>query len=283
MKLTARRRFFLNWFPHRAVGERSLPADRDRFDLFLLMGQSNMAGFGCVREDDPWQAGDFDFEPGVFAFGGQSKVKSARPQGLEVWRPAAHPLHLNQQSCGFGLGLPFAKKLRVAAPDRGVGLIPCAWGGAPIDQLNGGTPLFENAMRRARKAAESGRIRAVLWHQGESDTRNAEQAEGHAVKLRQLMTDLRTELGDPTLPFLIGDLGEFTEVAKRKRRPEAAVWNARVRQGLRDVADGDGHAAFVESAGLSGVDDVHFGRDSLIEFGGRYAEAWLKRFAPEAG
>lgn len=112
-------------------------------------------------------------------------------------------------------------KLRVNAPDRIVGLIPCVWGAAPIDPLNGATPLCEKAMRRAKKAADAGRIRAILWHQGESDTGNAEPAEGRAAKLRQLMTDLRVELGDRTLPFLIDDQGGFTEVAKRGRYAEA--------------------------------------------------------------
>ena len=275
MKLTARRRFQLNWFPPRAAGPWRIPADPDRFDLFLLMGQSNMAGFGCVRSDDPWSPGDFDPEPGVLVLGGQSKVRSDSPQGRMVWRPAAHPLHLNQRSCGFGLGLPFASRLREAAPERMVGLIPCAWGGAAISEIHRGTPLFRNAVRRVRHGQRVGRLRGVLWHQGESDTRTADAAAAHADLLRAFVGDLRSEVDQAELPFLIGDLAEFTQIFKSERNPQKAGWNAEVRAGLREVARTDPFAAFVESDGLTGVDDVHFGRRALIEFGNRYARAWL--------
>jgi len=276
MKRTARRRFQLNWFPPPAAGPWKVPSSPDQFDVFLLMGQSNMAGFGCIREDDPWQSGDLDAVPGVVVMGGQSKLRSARPRGRAVWRPAAHPLHLNQNSCGFGLGLPFACRLREAAPERTVGLVPCAWGGAAIAEIHQGTPLFGNAVKRANIARQSGRLAGVLWHQGESDTVSEAAAHAHAGLLRRFMADLRGELGLPDLPFLIGDLAEFTEDFKRKRNPSAAEWNAQVRAGLREVAADDAHARFVESAGLDGVDDVHFGRNALIEFGGRYASAWLE-------
>lgn len=277
MKPAARRRFLLNWFPPRAVGSWEIPSEPERFDVFLLMGQSNMAGFGCIHREDPWQSDDFDPMPGVVVLGGQSKLHSSASLGRTLWRPAAHPLHLNQKSCGFGLGLPFAKELRSVAPDRSIGLIPCAWGGAAIEEIHRGTPLFCNAVKRAKKAVSSGRLRAVLWHQGESDTRNRAMADAHAPLLRKLIADLREVLDAPDLPFLIGDLAGFTEDIKRVKNPEAAECNAIVRAGLRAVASGDPHAVFVESTGLSGVDDVHFGRESLIEFGRRYAQAWLKR------
>lgn len=275
MNPAARRRFQLKWFPPKSRGAWKIPGDPGRFDLFLLMGQSNMAGFGCVRADDPWQPGDFDPVPRVWCLGGQAKVDSERPRGRMVWRPATHPLHLNQSSCGFGLGLPFAEALIEVKSDRGVGLIPCAWGGAAIDSLHAGTPLFRNAVCRARLAAESGRLRGVLWHQGETDTRNEVAAASHADKLRRLMADLRREFRAPELPFVIGDLAEFTEDYRRRKSPEALAWHQTVRRGLREVADSDAHSAFVETGGLEGVDDVHFGRSSLIELGQRYAEAWV--------
>jgi hypothetical protein len=276
MKLTARRRFQLNWFPPRAVGPWKIPADPERFDVFLLMGQSNMAGFGCVRHDDPWREGDFDPVPGVLALGGQSKLRSERARGRIVWRPAAHPLHLNQKSSGFGLGIPFASALREAEPGKSVGLIPCAWGGASISQIQHGTPLFINAVERANRAKRVGRLRAVLWHQGESDTTTEGLAEAHAGRLADFMQALRAAVDCPDLVFLIGDLAEFTEREKRERNPAAADRNATVRSGLRAVAHADPRAVFVGSAGLSGVDDVHFGRESLIQLGQRYAEAWFK-------
>ncbi|WP_367870700.1 sialate O-acetylesterase [Luteolibacter sp. Populi] len=249
-----------------------LPSDRSRLRIFLLMGQSNMAGYGCVLPENPWQPGDRDPMPGVLALGGQCTLKFSLPRGWTRWRPAAHPLHLNQRSAGFGLALPFAARLREAMPETMVGLIPCAWGGAPIDRLGPGSPLYKNAVRRARIAEKSGTLAGVLWHQGESDAESDALAPAHAGKLAGLMGSLRGDLGVPELPFLIGDLGDFGD---EKRKAASVARRVMVREGLRRVAEEDPHAAFVESRGLGGVDSVHFGREALVEFGRRYAERFL--------
>jgi len=87
-----------------------------------------------------------------------------------------------------------------------------------------------------------------------------------------LIARLRTDLGTPALPFLIGDLGDF---GNEKRDPAAIARQEVVRAGLRQVAVETSDAAFVESDGLAGVDIVHFSRAAYIEFGRRYAEAYL--------
>lgn len=257
---------------HALRGPWALPVDRSRLRIFLLMGQSNMAGFGCVRAEDPWQPGDREPVPGVLAMGGQCTLKSCLPRGWSRWRPAAHPLHLNQRSAAFGLGLPFALRLREEMPETMVGLIPCAWGGAPIDRLGPGSPLYANALQRARIAVKSGTLAGVLWHQGETDAEVDVLAATHAGKLVALMAALRADLESPALPFLIGDLAGFGDA---RRKPEFVERRRIVRSGLRRVAEEDAHAAFVESEGLDGVDAVHFGRSALLEFGRRYAEAYL--------
>jgi hypothetical protein len=262
------RRFLRRWEIPRLAGKHALPADPASFPVFLLMGQSNMAGFGGIHPADPFQPGDFSPVPGVLVLGGQCTVKSRRPRGWRRWRPAAHPLHLNQKSAGFGLGLPFAGRLREERPDLTVGLIPCAWGGAGIDALGPGTPLYDNAVQRARSA---GSLAGVLWHQGETDALDDSLARSHAGKLAALIARLRADLSQPELPVLIGDLAAFGDEG---RPPEAVARRGLVRSGLRRVASDIGKAAFVESHGLIGVDGVHFGRPALIEFGRRYGEAY---------
>ncbi|HEY1123524.1 MAG TPA: sialate O-acetylesterase [Haloferula sp.] len=264
-------RFLRLWGFPRLSGDWELPADPARFPVFLLMGQSNMAGYGGIHPSDPWQDGDFLPSPRVVVLGGQCTLKSRRSRGWARWRPAAHPLHLNQKSCGFGLALPFASRLLEEKPELTIGLIPCAWGGAGIDQIGPGTPLYENAIARARTATQRGRLAGVLWHQGETDALHDALAPTHAGKLADFIVRLRSDLAAPELPFLIGDLGTF---GNGKRDPSALARHDRVRAGLRQVAEETDHAAFVESEGLAGVDIVHFGRAAFIEFGRRYAGAY---------
>jgi hypothetical protein len=271
-------RFRLRWFPPALRGPWALPSSPEKLQVFLLMGQSNMAGYGCVAPEDPWQPGDHDPAPGVLVLGGQCTLKSPRSRGRTCWRPAAHPLHLNQKSAAFGLGLPFALRLRQEMPSRIIGLIPCAWGGAPIDPLGPGSPLYENAVRRARFAAQTGVLSGVLWHQGESDAGSESAAPAHAGKLSALIAGLRNDLSAPHLPFLIGYLADFGD---ERRKPAAVHRRKIVRSGLRRVAGEAPHAAFVESKGLSGVDLVHFGRAAMVEFGNRYAEAFLAMKRPD--
>jgi hypothetical protein len=160
-------------------------------------------------------------------------------------------------------------------PGVTIGLIPCAWGGAPIDLLGPGSPLYGNAIRRARLAAKSGTLSGVLWHQGESDAESEVAAPAHAGKLAELMRHLRSDLAAPDLPFLIGDLAEFGD---ERRKPAAVNRRNIVRAGLRKIAEEDPRAAFIESKGLLGVDLVHFSRSALVEFGNRYAEAYLTKW-----
>ncbi len=263
-------RWLLRWSLARLPEPWAIPDRPADFPVFLLLGQSNMAGHGGIRPDDPWQPGDHAPVPGVLVFGGQGTVKSSRPRGWCRWRPAAHPLHLNQRSAGFGLGLPFASKLLEDRQATRIGLVPGAWGGAGIDVLGRGSPLYRNVIRRARLARHRGHLTGVLWHQGETDARSEVLAASHAAKLVRLIADLRGDLDCPRLPFLIGDLAPFGD---ERRAPEAVARRARVRAGLRQVAADDPHAAFAESEGLTGSDNVHFDRASLIEFGQRYAAA----------
>jgi hypothetical protein len=266
-------RFLRPWSLPRLSGDWSLPADPRDFPVFLLLGQSNMAGHGCIHPSDPWQAGDRSPVPGVLVLGGQGTLKSPRPRGWTRWRPAAHPLHLNQRSAGFGLGLPFATRLLEAPAFSRIGLVPGAWGGAGIDALGPGTPLYENAVRRARVATRHGHLAGVLWHQGETDALRDPLARSHAAKLARLIQRLRDDLGAPGLPVLIGDLAPFGD---GRRKPEAIARRHLVRAGLRRVAADDPHAAFVESDGLAGSDAVHFTRAALVDFGQRYAAGFRR-------
>ena len=152
-------RLLRRWFPGTLAGPWTIPEDRGEFPVFLLMGQSNMAGHGCVRPGDPRRKGDRRPVPGVMVFGGQGTIKCPRPRGWTRWRPAAHPLHLNQGSAGFGLGLPFAVQLLEDTHATRVGLVPAAWGGAGIDALGPGTPLWKPSSAAPRSGPACGKWR----------------------------------------------------------------------------------------------------------------------------
>ena len=235
-----------------------LPA-KDKFHIFLLAGQSNMAGRGVVEEQD------LRPHPRVLML-----TKDQR------WVPAVDPMHYDKPAvAGVGLGRSFGIRVAEADPAIIVGLVPCAAGGSPIaswapggyhDQTDS-YPL-DDALRRARFALRFGTMKGILWHQGESDAQNG-RAEVYEGKLHALIALFRKEVDAPDLPFLAGQLGRFPDRPwdDPKRMIDAAH---------RSLPDEVAHTAFVGSEGLTHKGDgVHFDAASCREFGRRYAEAYL--------
>jgi hypothetical protein len=250
----------------------TLPAKRGRLHIFLLMGQSNMAGHGCVDANDPCPAGWDSAVPHVLVLDGQGLIDTATPQKPIAWRAGSQPLHLNQPlSARYGLGMDFAKAYGAAHPGVTVGLIPCAWGGAPIGRLNKGTPDYENCMTRAKFAEKSGTIMGVLWHQGEADSGTPELAGSYAVKLGTLVSDIRADLKIPNLIFVVGDLAEFYGTNPKHHLHIDGI--VEVRDALSELPYRVRCTGFVSTTGLKSADEelVHFDEPSYVILGDRYA------------
>ncbi len=217
--------------------------------LFLLTGQSNMAGRGVP------EAVDTDPIPGV----------SMLTKDLQ-WKPAVDPLHFDKPIAGVGIGRSFARRLRAARPDRSIGLIPAAVGGTSLDQWAPGGELFTAAVARAKAGMKSGRLRGILWHQGEADSSDDKLANSYVDRFASMLAALRAELGAEGVPCVAGQLGTFF------RRGEAALVNRQ----LSSIPLIVPKTIFVPSARLAHKgDDVHFDSPSLREFGRRHALAYL--------
>lgn len=233
---------------------------KERFFLFLLVGQSNMAGRGVIEEQD----------------------KQAHPRVLALskdleWQPATAPLHFDKPGIvGVGLGGAFGRDIAEAFPNATIGLIPCAVGGSPINSWTEGafyqptkSHPWDDAIRRAKDAMQSGELKGILWHQGESDSQ-AGLAESYEGKLHLLIERLRNELKATNVPFIAGQMGQFEE------RP----WSddkKRVDRAHQNLSNRVTRTAFVDSDGLHHKgDEIHFDSASYRELGQRYAKAWLE-------
>ena len=89
--------------------------------LYLLIGQSNMAGRGRVVAEDKTP------HPRVFVL-----------DKADEWAPAVDPLHFDKPFAGVGPGLAFGKAMAEADPEARIGLVPCAAGGSPISVWRAG-------------------------------------------------------------------------------------------------------------------------------------------------
>jgi hypothetical protein len=133
-------------------------------------------------------------------------------------------------------------------------------------------------MQKAAFARKQGVIKGVLWHQGESDTVSLEKANAYEGKLHALVHDLRQDLGDDTLPFVVGNLAEFYGTGKDHSAPARVAQINMVRDALRALPLKVPHTGFAESTGCASPDQhqVHFDRASYQKLGPRYAAALAK-------
>lgn len=234
-----------------------LPA-RENFHLYLLVGQSNMAGRGQVEESD------LTPHPRVLML-----TKSLK------WEPAVDPMHFDKPPIvGVGLGKSFGIEIAKSNPEITVGLIPCAVGGSPIEAwLPGGyhpstkTHPWDDMLPRAKAALKVGTLKAILWHQGESDS-NFEKAPLYQDRLHWVIQNFRQELSSPGIPFIAGQMGRFED------RPWDD-WRRMVDGVHQQLPETVPNTAFVRSDNLTHKGDlVHFSALGYRKLGQRYASAY---------
>ena len=231
--------------------------DRDHVWVFVMAGQSNMAGRGAV------EAADTVTSPRIFSVDTEGKIVRAQ-----------EPLHRYEPRMqGLDCGMSFARTLLAAIPeDITILLVPTAVGGSSISQwLNGAThrnvPLLDNFREKVQLAAQYGQLKALLWLQGESDaTENA--APLYPERLARMMHIFRETAGDGRLPLLLGEIGAFSTT------PELFE---RINVSIRDFAASDSDAAVIPAGDLKDRgDQLHFNSEAQRLLGERYAAAYLR-------
>lgn len=226
------------------------------FELYILIGQSNMAGRGPLTAEFQAQG-----NPRVFMLNRDKQ-----------WVPAKHPLHFDKpKAAGVGPGLAFGMDMAETNPNVKIGLIPCAVGGTPIEHWKPGafdpatkTHPYDDALIRIKEAMKSGVIKGVIWHQGEANS--AENKSAIYIKqLKTLVKTLRREVGNSKLPFVVGELGRF-----RTQFTKFNIQLAKVPTKIRFTA-----LAISEGLDHKG-DSTHFSSSSATELGHRFAKTMIE-------
>jgi hypothetical protein len=225
---------------------------KEKLHLYLLIGQSNMVGRDTRGLENQYT----DSNIGCL-------------DGSDHWVLAKEPLPPN--GTGVGPGTSFAREMLKKDPSVKIGLIACPVGGSPLSRWVKGGDLYERAVKQAKIAMEQGELKGVLWHQGESDCNQQEQASTYESRLTGMMRDLRQDLGKADLPIVVGELGEFLQPTKGY--PFAEL----IRSTQQKMPSLVPKVAFISSKGLVDKgDNLHFSSDSEMEFGRRYALAMIQ-------
>ena len=242
-------------------------------DVWLLAGQSNMQGCGNMNKapaphpkvhalymDRHW---DVAREPIHFLQESPDAVHNTTPMS-----PADLTKARKASLKGVGPGIFFGREMVKRSGGVPQGLICTAHGGTSMQQWSpdkrneGGNSLYGSMLLSWQATGQP--ISGVLWYQGESDTNEADAAV-YTQRMKDLIAAMRTDFKQPSLPFLLVQIGKFFTFNNAPR-----WWNS--------IQDQEANLyKYVKNVGCVtaidlGLDDaIHVGSDDYARLGVRLA------------
>jgi hypothetical protein len=263
-------------------------------ETWVLAGQSNMVGEAPIPANE---VGDLASDPGIFMFNLDNS-----------WQIAAEPLHrhyeatapifrnlyhktpdewtkladLSRHGDAFyfgrtGPGMFFAKHLKQYL-NHPILLIPCAFGGLPIEKWDpalrdkGGESLYGAMIERIRMAG--GKLRGILWYQGESDALDSRRAEQYERSFLHLVDAMRKDTGIEDLPFIYVQLASFA-IYESNDQPAKSI--ELVREAQRQAAAHRDNIFMTSAIDLPLFDHAHLSYEGQKRLGRRMAEIALNK------
>lgn len=187
------------FFPKKEEIVKHLPSKNSVW-VFILAGQSNMAGRGVVEPLDTLP------DARIFTLNKNYEFVLAK-----------EPLHFYEPSrTGLDCGLSFSKTLLENVPDSvSILLLPAAVGGSTSrqwlgDSIKRGVRLLTNFKKCVEIGKRNGIIKGILWHQGEGDA-NPGDIIMYEERITNLFKLFRQISENNSLPILIGELGTYSD------------------------------------------------------------------------
>jgi hypothetical protein len=233
--------------------------------IFLLIGQSNMAGphiSQWVEEDDKRLEGVMllnasdEFEPASNPLNKYSTIK---------WQPFP----------GINPGVTFVENIKTVIGDT-LGLVSNSRGSSKIQEWQKGERYYEEAVRRTKNAMKYGELAGILWLQGEDNT---PAPEGYAPLLEKFIKDIRKDLGNENLPFIACEIMRDVHVPEKWSEEGVIKINEQIHQVIEKLDN----CEIIDGSGVMHVvgDEVHFAPEGMRALGRRYAhmyiENWLQK------
>lgn len=237
--------------------------------IFVLAGQSNMAGVGYFNELPGWM-----------------KVK---PRNVEFYQYGRLARFSDQPRGRIGPEVAFSKYIAAYYPGRRIAIVKYAVGGTSIyDWAKNWNPrlsrrmthspirnsLYEVIRRQigwSHVLDNNNTVSAFLWMQGERDARFPQAANAYFGNLRNLINDFRRDYHSPHAKFILGRINP----PQSSNRPAVDI----IRHAQERI-----HSQIPET-GLVNTDDlpkhpdqVHYNTRGQILLGRRFADEFRRLF-----
>ena len=261
----------------------------EKYDVVLLIGQSNAEGYGIGEVENEYEPQDeilqfYDSYPVMYRQNAEGKDVLDVPEST-VYRITSAKENsrkgIGKQGC---LAMSFIKSYYdefLLGTDRKLLLVRAAIGGTGFmrEQWTPDGVLYKRALEMTDIALglnSKNKLVAILWHQGECEAVDG-KGRGYdflysfyTEKLTRLLSDLEEKYGK--VPFMAG--GHCDDWIPRFEVESPAITDA-----TKAVIEKFDFAGYVETEGLGSndrivkgkyLDDVHFNRPALYELGKRY-------------
>jgi hypothetical protein len=256
--------------------------------VFVVAGQSNAVGYGSSAYYLPAELQGahvkvlFNFEEGPW----DSVTNPAKRISSLGWRPLQYQSDPNNSTFGpfingFGPEIKAGHTLSKLMWDD-VAIMKFAFNatnlahdwhptaGVLYPEL---VAYINNAMNDLALMGLSAELAGFFWMQGEWDAKNSVDAANYQINLTAFIQQLRTDLAEPNLPFVIGRLNQHIH------QSGAGITQANldlVRTAQQVVADTLPKTAIVYTDYLTlNPDYLHFKWDGQLGLGYRFAVAYL--------
>lgn len=231
--------------------------NKNKIWVFIMAGQSNMAGRGFVAPQDTLS------HKRILSINAKNEILLAK-----------EPLHWYEPNLtGLDCGLSFAKTLLPNIPkDISILMIPVAIGGSSTTQWLGdstyrGVQLFTNFKEKVALAENYGKVKGIIWHQGESDA-NATYLPEYSMRIEKLFKQFREQVGNKKLPIIMGEIGGYSKSNENWQKINAKI---------HTYTTADKYTSFINTQDLKHKGDyIHFNAEGQREIGKRFAEKYMK-------
>lgn len=237
--------------------------------IFVLAGQSNMAGFGQFDELPGWM--------------------QVKPRNVEFYQFGHLTGFSGQSRRRIGPEVAFAKYIAAYYPGRRIAIVKFAVGGTSIyDWVKNWDPglsrrltnspirnsLYDSLRRQigwSHVLDNNNTVAAFLWMQGERDARFPAAANAYLGNLTNLINDFRRDYNSPDGKFILGRINPPVSV----HRPAVDI----IRNGQEKISLQKQGTSFINTDDLEKEpDQIHYNTKGQIALGRRFAEEFRRVF-----
>jgi hypothetical protein len=241
---------------------------KETFDILIQAGQSNSEGYGFGNVCGPYQP-----DERVWYFNGDGTFQVAQEKVANNGVQSNFSLTFARKYIESGMLAEGRKLLILRTAVGGTGFSDNHWKSTDDLYLR-----MMDMIRESLALNPENRLKALLWHQGETDACNKMTYDYYRGHLSALVESVRGTFGVPELPFIAGDfVQDWENDNKEICAPIIAA--------LREVCKSP-FSAFVETDGLDSnrqdgyphplgwTDSIHFCRRAIYALGERYFAAY---------